>query len=108
MANNLEDTFLELLENDYSIILDGTFIYSTGFDHSAIESLDPSDVLLELHGVMGDNGEFSMIIHKSDLNTLKLDEEGNTWSIDGFDAGGSETNFSIQFVETTIISTPPN
>jgi hypothetical protein len=108
MALDLRERFLELLNDDNSIFLNDNFIYSNGYEYDDIDSLENNDVVYEIHNIMGNHGEFSLVIHKQDLDTLKLNEEGNLWNIDAFDEHGDEAEFSIQFVETNLISVDPS
>jgi hypothetical protein len=103
----LRAKFLELLNADHSIILNEVFIYNTGYDYDDIESLEKNDIVYEIRNVLGDHGEFSMIINKQDLDTLKLNEEGSSWTVDATDGHGEEAEFSIEFMETKLISVQP-
>lgn len=104
MALDLKEQFLGMLNDGHSIFLNETFIYANGYQDKELAPLMPNDVVYEIHNISSDFGEFSMIVHKEDLNTLELDEEGSTWTIDAYDGFGNQTGFRIQFIETSMIA----
>ena len=93
----LSKRFLELLSDDLSVEINGTFVFNNNYDSIAeFDSLKRSDVVWSMPWDQG----FSYEVKFKDLESLKLSPDETTWSLTV-----DEDDIKVIFMETKPIKT---
>jgi hypothetical protein len=100
----LKDQFINLLEKEHPIAVDGVFIYSSGYRSLVLEEVPDDQVILSA-SYSDTNSYASIKIRKQDLNSLTLSDCGMKWSLETLDEDGNDVEQEIYFYEISAIST---